>query len=165
MANPLILYSVNTWLAYVVAERFYVQQHYVWCSPYYHAASVPEVDITTPPTSTPCDIYHNLEVEIRLGDRHSAKVADNRVGILRGATYKRTAGVISEAQEKDIAAIVERAETRDFRPLLYLIPYREVRGKLREAPVDKRAHPLSTEFIIEDLPRSSFDVIEPGRRH
>ena len=57
------------------------------------------------------------------GDRHSAKIAQNKIGIIRGASFKRGAGKIAEAQEKEISAIVDTAETADFRPLLYVIPY------------------------------------------
>ena len=30
-----ILYSTNTWIAYMIAERFYRRHHYVWCTPYF----------------------------------------------------------------------------------------------------------------------------------
>jgi hypothetical protein len=43
---------------------------------------------------------------------------------------------------------------------LYLIPFAGAHGMLQTVPVDKRAHPLSVEYIIESLPRSAFDVIE-----
>jgi hypothetical protein len=164
MADPLLLYSVNTWLSYVIAEQYYDHQHYVWCTPYFDRTATAEVDATTPPTSTPFDILHGLDAEVRGGDRHSAKIADNKVGVLRGATYKRTAGVISEVEERDIGAIVDQAETRDFHPLLYIIPYEGVKSLIKGVPINKRAHPLSIEYIIESLPRALFDVIKPIRR-
>jgi hypothetical protein len=164
MTDPLILYSTNTWLSYIIAERFYRSEHYVWCTPYFDSKSLPILDSTTPPTSTPCEIYHSLSAEVCAGDRHSAKIKENKVGILKGATFKRKAGVINEQQEKDIAAIVEAAEQRDFKPLLYIIPFRPVAKLVMEVPVSERAHPLSVEYVIERLPRARFDIIELERR-
>src|SRR4051794_30019651 len=149
MADPLILYSVNTWLSYVIGKRYYNDQHYIWCTPYFDTTATAAVDATTPPTSTPFDILHGLDAEVHRGERHSTKIAENKVGILRGATYKRAAGIISDGEERDIAAIVDQAETRDFRPLLYVIPYRTVGSTVKGVPITKRAHPLSVEYIIE----------------
>lgn len=164
MPPPLLLYSTNTWLAYVIAERYYMGEHYVWCTPHFDSRSLAAVDATTPPTSTPSEIYHSLDAEVRAGDRHSPKIQENKVGILRGATFKRSIETITEQQESDIAAIVERAETRDFKPILYVIPFQPIANLLQEVPVEKRAHPLSVEYVIERLPRGTFDILELGRR-
>lgn len=164
MGEQLLLYSTNTWLAYVIAERFYNHEHYVWCTPHFDSRSLPTIDATTPPTSNPCEIYHNLVAEVRKGDKHSAKIKENKVGILKGATFKKRAGVINDQQEKDIAAIVDIAETWDFRPLLYIIPFDLVKGLIKDVPVSERAHPLSIEYVIEQLPRQYFDIIEFERR-
>ncbi len=117
-------------------------------------------DVVLPPTSRPYEIYRSLHEEVRSGDQHSYKIRDNRAGILRGAEYKRKAGVINEQQESDIASIVESAEVSDFRPLLYQIPYEPVSALVREVPVNKKAHPLSKEYQIEELPRKCFDPIQ-----
>jgi hypothetical protein len=152
MPQPLLLYSTNTWLSYIVAERYYGGVHYVWCSPHFGSASVPAQAYTNPPTSTPSDVYHSLFDEVIRGDRHSAKIAANRAGILRGASLKRSAGVVDAQQEADIAAIVSAAEVRDFRPLLFIIPFNTVSSIVKPVPVAQRAHPLSEEFVIEALP-------------
>lgn len=158
---PILLYSTNTWLAFIVAENYYNGMHYVWCTPRFgDSRSVPSGDVVLPPSSRPYEIYRRLHEEVHSGDRHSPKVSDNKAGILRGAAYKREAGVINEQQESDIAAIVERAELMDFRPLLYQIPYEPVSALLREVPISKKAHPLSKEYIIEELPRNCFEPIE-----
>ncbi len=160
MADPILLYSTNTWLAYIIAQRFYKGERYVWCTPFFDPRSLATYDTTVPPTSSPSEIYRNLDAEVRRGDRHSAKIKENRTGILRGANYKRASGIITEEEEKDIAAIVELAEIRDFRPLLYVIPYTLVSNLLREVPVRDRAAPLSQEYMIEKLPRRHFDILE-----
>ncbi|HTS34194.1 MAG TPA: hypothetical protein VMH04_00905 [Candidatus Solibacter sp.] len=113
-----------------------------------------------PPTSSPYEIYKGLYEEVSRGDRHSAGVARNKVGILRGASVKRGAGVISDAQEKEIASIIGSAETRDFKPLIYVIPYHLVAAQVTDVPVSDRAHPLSAEYVVESLQRGQFDVIE-----
>jgi hypothetical protein len=82
------------------------------------------------------------------------------VGILKGATVKRQAGIISAEQERDIVSIVEIAETKEFRPLIYIIPFTAVSSILIEVPIKERAHPLSIEYVIESLPRDHFDIIE-----
>jgi hypothetical protein len=40
------------------------------------------------------------------------------------------------------------------------MPYDKVAHLLKNVPVADRAHPLSVEFVIEELPRNLFDVIE-----
>jgi hypothetical protein len=161
LANNIVLYSANTWLAYNIAERYYHGEHYVWCTPFFDS-QVGGHRYTVAPTSSPKDIYINLYKETTRGDRHSTKIEDNKVGILKGAAYKKAAGVITEDQQKEIAAIVDAAERRDFTPLLYIIPYGPVSSLVKEVPVSERAHPLSVEYLIEALPKNSFDVIEIG---
>jgi len=84
---PLILYSVNTYLAYAINERYYDRVHYVWCSEVFDARSHNAFGryANIPPTSNPRDIYRNLYEEVKRGDRHSAKIEANRQGIKQGA--------------------------------------------------------------------------------
>lgn len=161
MPDPLLLYSTNTWLAYMIAERYYSGEHYVWCTPYFDSRQISPRTTAVPPTSSPAEIYQNLFEEVRRRDRHSSKIKENRIGILRGATIKEDQGVITDKQAQDIAAILDCAETSDFRPLIYVMPYAVVRARLAEVPVADRAHPLSVEYLIDRLPHEEFDVIEP----
>lgn len=160
MADPLILYSTNTWLAYVIGERFYGGEHYVWCTPDFDARALARIDQTAPPSSSPAEIYRDLFEDVRRGDQHSSKIKDNKAGILRGVADKRAAGVISDEEQRDIVSTLDRAGGRDFRPLLYVIPFDRVSGIIQSAPVELRAHPLSQEYVIERLPRRDFDVLE-----
>lgn len=159
---PVLLYSTNTWLAYWIAECYYGGEHFVWCSPFFSPRQAPAY-ANVSPTSCPSAIYHALDQEVRAGDRHSAKIRENRLGLVNGAQRKRTDGVIDQLQEREIVDIVNGAETRDFRPLLYLIPRELVPGMLKGVPVADRAHPLSIEYVIERLPRAAFDVIDFDR--
>jgi hypothetical protein len=159
---PLVLYSVNTYLAFALNERHYDSKHYVWCSEVYDARSHHQLSryADIPPTSNPHEIYRNLYEEVRRGDRHSAKIEENRKNILRGADSKLQAGQIRQTQYEEIKAIVKSVEISTFRPILYVIPYSNVVADVREATVEERAHPLSLELIIESLDRQHFDPIE-----
>lgn len=162
MAKPLVLYSMNTWLAFKISELYYKDEHYVWCTPYFDPRRSNYNGSAVPPSSSPLEMYVTLAAEVARGDRHSAKIKENRTGIRRGANVKRHAGIIDEDQERDIISIVRKAGHRDFRPLMYVIPYSLVVRKLREPPPEDKAHPLSAEYIIDRLPRRCFDIIEFG---
>lgn len=158
--KPILYYSTNTWLSFGIAQRYYDAIHYVWCSPQITPNNRGYFDSHVPPTANPIEVFKSLYNEVRNGDRHSPKVRENKVGILRGASAKRASGIIGEKEEREIAAVIERAELKDFRPLMYIIPASLVADRIREVPVEERAAPLSFEFIIPELPRSCFDVIE-----
>lgn len=159
--GPIVLYSTKSWLAYIIAERYYRSEHHVWCTPYFDPSSVSELDYTVPPSSSPSAIYRTLRDDVRTGDKHSAKIESNKVGIQRGATHMVNRGVIAKEQQEDILSIVEEADANSFRPLILVIPFMLVRNLCKEPPPSQRAHPLSDEFIIERLPRNRFDVINP----
>lgn len=163
MEDPLVLYSANTWLAYKIAQAYYGEVHYVWCTPYFSSNSLPSWDCGVPPSSSPSEIYLGFREDALRGDRNSARVEMNKAGILRGANCKRKEGVITKKQKGEIYAIVSRAETRDFKPLIYIIPFAHATKLLNEVPVHERSHPLSAEYTIRHLPRKCFDVIEFGR--
>jgi hypothetical protein len=58
---------------------------------------------------------------------------------------------------------VARAQITDFKPLLLVIPYAPVRDIVKPAEIGARAKATSEEYIIEALPRDSFDVLEIHR--
>ena len=60
MGNPLILYSVNTVLAYEVNTTYYNDTHFVWCAPYFDCRKTPRNYKNNPPTSNPCEFYKLL---------------------------------------------------------------------------------------------------------
>lgn len=157
---PLLLYSTNTWLAFMIAEAHYGAKHFVWCTPIFDSRAVAAYDSFVPPTSSPAEIYRSLREEVHRGDRHSAKILENKAGILRGAAMKKQAGAITVATLRNIKAMVDESEIQDFRPLIYAIPYERVVKILKEVPISKKAHPLSWEYTINELPRSCFDVLE-----
>lgn len=132
----------------------------MWCSPYFDPSSIPAIEFTNPPSSTPRDIYGTLQQAVQRKDRHNTKINDNRVGLLKGAYLKKQDKIITTDQHKEIVEIIEEAGIQDFRPLLYIIPGDPVANLIKDVPVQDRAHPLSLEYIIERLPRGCFDFIE-----
>jgi hypothetical protein len=164
--NPkkhLLLYSVNSWLAHTLSARYYGNVHYVWCSPIFSARNHPVFQAAPPPSSCPSDIYHRLAEEVRRRDGHSAKIAENRSGLIGGAQKKQAAGNITADELNEITEIATAATPADFRPLLYVIPFLGVSHLLKDVPVAERAHPMSQEYIIEELPIELFDAIELER--
>lgn len=153
--TPLIYYSVNTFLAYEINQRYYGGKHFVWCSPFFHAP-----DGVNPPSSNPRDLFLFYRKDVLDGDLHSSFIRQNRLGLLSGSKIQLKNKVITKAQAKDIEIIVNSATLNLFRPLIYLIPESKVRKIVKPAPIAKRAGVLSYEYIIEKLPRSCFDYIE-----
>jgi len=161
MKTPILLYSASTWLAYSVAERFY-GVHYAWCTAFYDGITAPR-HFNIPPTSSPAEIYLNLEEETRRGDLHSDAIRRNVTGIMTGAEAKLQTGAITDAQYQEIEVIVEKAQIPDFRPVLYVIPFDRLEGRVPEVPVTQRAHPLSLEYRVDGMRRGCFDVLEIRR--
>lgn len=161
MLSPLLLYATNTLLAYHINQKYYGELHYVWCSAFFGAENVPSPYRPNPPSSSPQEIYDTLLKAVENSDRHSEKIRLNKAGLRRGATFKHGQGGITNTQRLEILDKVRLAQLADFKPLLYLIPYPLVSGLLSTVPVKHRANPLSEEYTIARLPRTSFDIINP----
>ncbi len=113
-----------------------------------------------PRSSNPADIYRDLKTDIKDRDSHSAKINEQKVRLESLALDWHASGEIAEQQRDEILYMVEKASFEDWHPLLYIIPYEEVKGRLITVPPQKRANPMEPEYIIEDLERSEFDIIE-----
>ncbi len=162
MPHPLFLYSTNTWLAFVISERYYRQKHWVWCSPFFRPAEG-VASAGMPPSAIPGEIYDRLFQDVAKGDRHSAWIDKNKAGLIKGANSKESEKVITSEKKAEIIFVVNSAQIADFKPLLYVMPFQRVKHLVREVPPKDRAHPVSVEYIIERLPRSSFDILELRR--
>jgi len=82
------------------------------------------------------------------------------VGLRKGATIRKDQGKIDEDTFREISSVIDSSSKGDFRPLLYIIPFVSVVDIVRKVPVQERAHPLSDEFIVDDLRFGLFDVLE-----
>src|SRR5689334_5552093 len=120
MRGSIVLYSTNTWLAYKVAQVYYGEEHYVWCTPHFDGTATPSVDYAGPRSSCPALIYRDLLEDIRGRDRHSPKIKANKAGILNGAQKKCKAGAIDRKALADITAAVKQAVPEDFFPLIFV---------------------------------------------
>jgi hypothetical protein len=116
--------------------------------------------VSTPPTSTPKEIYQSLALEVERNDRHSRKIKDYRAGLLKGARIHVSTGLITQRDFDNIRYMIASAAVNDFRPLLYIINYSSVKSDLIEVPVAQRAHPLSIEFQLQRLKGKDFEVLE-----
>lgn len=160
MNSKQVFYSCCTWLSYQINRLYYNNVHYIWCAPYFDPQSRLNPDNNVPPTSSPKEIYWNLKKEVESGDRHSAKVAQNRIGIQKGADHKLRSGIITNEQHTEITEMIAAAELHHFRPVLYIIPAEPIQKIIHPVPIKDRAHILSEEYIIEQLPRALFDAVE-----
>jgi hypothetical protein len=96
-------------------------------------------------------------------DRHSALIAQNKAGLLRGADAKRKAGIITPAEKRDIIDMVNLADLDLFQPLIFVIPCTPAIRKVAQVvPHTGRANPLYEEYVISELSREDFDVIDPN---
>jgi hypothetical protein len=154
--RAVLLYSTNTIAAYQINEAYYGKMHYVWCNRYFDALGAPPLH-PMPPSSTPKSLYWRLLRD--LADYHSTAILNNRTGIKRGADAKLTAGVITVAERDEIWAAVDAMTPSDFRPVLYIIPHGVLGKAPKSVPPSLRAHPTSSEYIIEELPRTQFDIM------
>ena len=160
MSNPVLLYSANTWLAYTISQDYYNEKHYVWCNRYPNSRWLPFGIDPLPPSSSPGDIYLAIREDVRARDKHSAKIEQNKTGIRAGAEAKFAQGIITKEQVAEINKLVGTADFRDFRPLLYIIPYELVASRIEVVDIDRRASLYHPEYLITDLPRAEFEVIE-----
>ena len=160
MSNPVLLYSANTWLAYTISQDYYNGKHYVWCNRYPNSRWLPSGIDPLPPSSSPGDIYLALREDVRARDRHSAKIEQNKTGIRAGANAKFAQGLITTEQVAEINRMVGLADLRDFRPLLYIIPFESVALRVEVVEIDRRANLYHPEYLITDLARAEFEVIE-----
>lgn len=154
--EPLVLCSTITKMAYVIGQRFYREKHFVWCAPL-HSRDVHLPP--NPPSSDPLVIYSTLLKDVKSNDKHSSKIAENKIALLRGAEIKEREGVITQRQMSLIAAMIEYAEISAFSPLLIVTPYKLVKKMIVMPEISDIASAISQEYRIEALPSRFFEVL------
>jgi len=83
--------------------------------------------------------------------------------VIRGARARFDQGVINDPTRELIEATVIRATLAEFRPLLLVIPWSAVQHVVEHVNPTDRARATSDEYIIKDLPRELFDILELHR--
>jgi hypothetical protein len=157
----LILYSTNVFLKQYIQSTYRRDSHYVWCSEAFDSATVGRYKpgALVPASSNPANIYRQLTQDVKTNDRHSAKINEQKASFIRLAHLWEANGEITSDDRDDIIFMVNNAGFDYWRPLVYVIPYNNVSSRLQTVPMSKRAG-LGLEYIIPDLQRSEFDLIE-----
>ncbi|MBP1130867.1 hypothetical protein JOE25_002441 [Serratia sp. PL17] len=158
--NP-ILYSAMTTLAFNINKKYYSDQHYMWCTPYF-GSDFESPHFTVPPSSSPLEIYNLLKKEVDGSDLHNTKINYNRLGIRKGASAMLELGKITKEAYEEIVTITKLAKDQQFRPLLCVISRLEAVPFYQKVNVKDMANPLSHEYILSGLPQSAFDIIRIG---
>lgn len=158
---PNVLYSTNVFLKLMIQRQYMGDAHYVWCSECFDTSKLPAYTLNhnTPPSSDPIGIYRRLSEDVRRRDGHSTKIAEQRLSLTTRALEWHKSGRIGDQEKDDILFHIDKADFSDWRPLVYVIPFEPVRGRVRTVPAAKRAG-LGMEYIIEDLKGPEFDIIE-----
>jgi hypothetical protein len=130
----------------------------MWCTPYF-GSDFKSPHFTVPPSSSPLEIYKQLQNEINGSDLHGYKLKLNRMGIRKGAEAMRKRGVITESETNEIIYISKKADKVQFKPLLCVISRLEAIPHFQKVSIQSKANPLAYEYIVSDLPQSAFDVI------
>jgi hypothetical protein len=160
-ATPLLLYSTNTYLKFRIQDQ-YRGEHHAWCSPSFSAEKLNKYVLGsgTPASSDPASIYRELQdAAIRRPDGHNAKILSQKTTLLALAVDWCNAKHITEPERDNITAIVGMVPIDHWRPLLFVIPYAEVAGRVREVPPLDRAS-MEPEFVIPDLKPTEFGIVE-----
>lgn len=101
-----------------------------------------------------------IHEESRASDAHGPLISSIRAGLEQGVQAKHVAGVINDTYRDEILEVIRQAREIDFKPILYVMAYSDVEKLVKPVPVAQRAHPLSEEFIIEELPGGTFDILD-----
>ena len=158
---PPLLYSTNVFLKFLIQQKFRNDEHYVWCSDSFDATASARYSASSliAPSSNPAEIYRQLKLDIQNKDRHSYKINAQKASLTSLAIGWETSGAITGDQKNEIVFMVDNATFDDWRPLLYIIPRNLVAARSKLVPIEKRAS-FGDEFIVEDLQRVEFDIIE-----
>ncbi len=163
LADVPILFSTQTYLAWFINEHFYGRSHYVWCAPIFNAKELKEKDqfYGIPRSSSPFEIYKAYKEDSSRGDLHSDCIAQNKRGLLKGASFNLEKGIITESEYKRIQAIIDNSPAQEFRPYMYLIPKLMIPyERIHLVDVEESANPLSYEFQVHDLHSNEFTTIQ-----
>jgi hypothetical protein len=145
----------------VIQERFQKDLHYVWCSEVFDSSKKAAYGFASvqAPSSDPFTIYQQLKLDVRNNDKHSAKIAAQKLSFAKLVTEWKAAGTVTDDEAEEIVYMTDTADFTWWRPLLYVISTDRVAARLQAVPIAKRAS-LGMEYIVPDLKRDEFDIVE-----
>lgn len=151
-----LLFSVNTLLAYAIAQKYYNQVHYAWFTTKFDYGN------KQPASANPRSICHDLLEAIASNDHHCEKISRIQAGILFGAYDKRKKCIIDEDQEMEIRALVNQScEQLDLLlPIVYVASWQKAARFCESVDRGDKASPDSVEFLSRELPRTVFDIVD-----
>lgn len=149
-------------MKYLINEKYRGNIHYVWCSESFDSKTLGTYvsGSLVAPTSNPKDIFVDLRKAVDATDKHNAKINEQISSLSARAVKWEASREISTMDKDDIIYMVnEAAYFKHWRPLLYVIPREPVESRLQPVPAALCAS-LGNEYIIPDLRRDEFDLIE-----
>lgn len=90
---------------------------------------------------------------------HNAKIISQKASLQSLAILWESQGDITPNERDEIIYMVTTASFEHWRPLLYVIPRSLVEPRLMTVPIKNRGG-FGEEYIISDLTRHEFDLIE-----
>lgn len=160
MAGP-ILYSTNPFIKLLIQEKYRKDIHYVWCSESFDSSKQSGYSAASlvAPSSNPASIYKELRDGCKRADKHCSKIADTRATLKSLAVDWNNKGEVTAEEKEEIILLADDNDSLYWRPLVYVIPRKLVESQLKAVALGKRAS-FGNEFIIENLARNEFDIIE-----
>ena len=146
-------YSINTVLSQKITEKYFNNVYHVWCASSFACNG-------NPPSSNPKNIYLRLLEDTNGDDKHSTKIKENKAGLKKAGRAKKEAGIINDTQFNALKTMINNAGTNDFRPLIYIVQADKVKDIVKEVEIKIMARPLGEEYLIEELQREHFDIID-----
>jgi hypothetical protein len=149
-------------MKYVINEKYRRNVHYVWCSESFDSSTLSSYvsGSLVAPTSNPKDIFMDLRKAVDATDRHNTKIKEQILGLSARAVTWEADGEISTFDKNEIIYMVnEPSYFKYWKPLLYVIPRPLVESRLEPVSAALCAS-LGNEYIIRDLHRDEFDLIE-----
>jgi hypothetical protein len=157
-----ILYSTNTRMKLLIAEKYRKDVHYAWCGDCFDSSKVGaySMQALTAPSSDPCAIYKQLSLDVQRSDKHSSKIKEQKLSLAKLAVDWKTKGEISTEDEEEIIYMMEHSDFSYWKPLLYVISRPSIDpARIKSVPIGSRAS-FGAEYIISDLQRGEFDIVE-----
>jgi hypothetical protein len=160
--DPAFLYSTNVWLKHHIAERFLGDQHRFCSSETFGGSGSGSFPGTHAPSSTPREIFLDLEKAVRGKDRGSLKLKQQSA-MLRALAIKLNRDdpvKFTEDMKNEIHFLVRNASFEEWRPIVSVIPWDAVKDRVQTVDPRRRASPLVPEYIVTGVTPLEFGVID-----
>ncbi len=158
-----LLYSTNPFIKLIVQEKYRKDLHYIWCSESFDSNKQGSYSVASlvAASSNPASIYKELNLGCKKGEKHCDKITKIRASLKALAIDWFNKGEISFDDKEELILLADETDPVYWRPVVYVIPRHLVEARLEAVNLSLRAS-FGNEFIIKDLKRNEFDIIEIG---